>query len=203
MPNIPSWASAYETNSGGGVLAAMLEPLGGFGRFLVVILALSTAGSQVACMYAITLNLQMLLPVLVRVPRYYFAVVVTAIVIPVSIQAAKSFFASLENFIGIVSYWTTAFVGIVLTEHVLFRRMDCSTYEHAIWNSAKELPTGIAALSAGVLTFGLIIPCMNQVWFVGPIAKITGDIGFEVAFFLSILLYTPLRAAEVKIRGRL
>jgi hypothetical protein len=43
---------------------------------------------------------------------------------------------------------------------------------------------------------------MAQVWWTGPIAETTGDIGFEVAFVLSGLLYVPLRWAEKKWTGR-
>ena len=51
-------------------------------------------------------------------------------------------------------------------------------------------------IGAAVLCFGLVIPGMNQIWFTGPIAKTTGDIGFEVALVLSALLYVPLRYVE-------
>lgn len=64
-----------------------------------------------------------------------------------------------------------------------------------------RLPTGLAAIVAGVACFGLVIPSMDQVWFVGPIARTTGDIGFEVAFALSGVLYFPLRYLEIRWRG--
>ncbi|KAH0171237.1 cytosine-purine permease, partial [Aureobasidium melanogenum] len=38
-PNVPSWQAGYDSTSVGGVLAAMLEPAGGFGKFVVVLLA--------------------------------------------------------------------------------------------------------------------------------------------------------------------
>jgi len=85
----------------------------------------------------------------------------------------------------------------------VFRKQNCDTYDHAIWNSRKDLPTGIAALGAAILSFGLVIPCMSQVWYTGPLAETTGDIGFEVALVLSAILYVPMRMLEIKIRGRL
>jgi hypothetical protein len=39
------------------------------------------------------------------------------------------------------------------------------------------------------------------VWYTGPIAKTTGDIGFEVAFALSVLLYVPFRTLEIRLQG--
>ncbi len=39
---------------------------------------------------------------------------------------------------------------------------------------------------------------MDQVWFVGPIARHTGDIGFELAFVTTALVYSPLRYLELR-----
>lgn len=200
--NIPSWNAAYQQSSTGGIFAAMLAPAGNFGKFLLVLLSFSTVGNVAATIYSITLNFQLLLPVLVWVPRAVFAIVFTAISIPVSIRAATSFFDSLQNFVGIISYWGAAFIGVTVTEHWLFRRGRCETYDHAMWNVPRRLPSGVPALAAGVLCFALVIPCMDQTWFVGPIAKTTGDIGFEMAFAVTVLLYVPMRMVEIRLRGR-
>ena len=61
------------------------------------------------------------------------------------------------------------------------------------------LPSGVASIGAGIASFGLVVPCMAQAWYTGPIAKITGDIGFEVAFLLGSILYIPFRAMEIVI----
>jgi purine-cytosine permease-like protein len=203
-PNIPSWMNGYETNSASGVLAAMLHPAGGFGRFVTVILGFSMVGNLAATMYSITLNFQMFLPVLFKVPRWVFSIVITAIVIGVAVEAAKSFFANLENFIGVIGYWSAAFIGVVLVEHIVFRKRNFNSYteDEDAWDDAKKLPLGLAAIGAAVLSFGLVIPGMSQIWFVGPIAEKTGDIGLEFALVASALLYLPLRFLERKMCGR-
>ncbi|PGH03888.1 hypothetical protein AJ79_07246 [Helicocarpus griseus UAMH5409] len=203
VPATPSWASAFETGSIGGMFAAMLSSAGGFGKFITVLLAFSTLGNIAATVYSITLNLQILLPVLIRVPRAIFALVFIAIIIPVSIRAAASFFVSLENFIGVIAYWSAAFFAIVTVEHLVFRRGDYGSYEHKIWNVGAELPSGVAALGAGALSFALVVPCMSQTWFTGPIAVWTGDVGFEMALVLSALLYLPFRGLEIRVRGKM
>jgi len=202
IPSVPSWEEGYGSNLVGGVLAAMLQRAGGFGSFVVVVLALTLLGNLAGTMYSITLNFQTLVPWLTHVPRYVFSVVVTAVVIPVSIRAAVDFFDNLENFVGLIGYWSAAFVGVVVAEHWVFRKGDCAEYEHAAWNNARMLPTGVPAIVACVLAFGLIVPCMAQIWFTGPIAKTTGDIGFEVALVLTPLLYVPLRWLERRYLGR-
>ncbi|PTB37594.1 uncharacterized protein TrAFT101_005526 [Trichoderma asperellum] len=202
IPNNPEWQDAFDNYSVGGALAAMLSSAGNFGKFIVVVLALTLLGNTCGTFYAITLNFQTLAPWLFKVPRYLFAVVITAIIIAVAITAVDNFFESLENFVSLIGYWSAAFVGIVIVEHVLFRRQDYSSYDHAIWSDAKRLPLGIAALLSGILCFGMVVPCMDQVWWQGPIAKTTGDIGFEMAFAVASLLYVPLRYAEIRLTGR-
>ena len=195
-----AWLEYYQSYSVGGALQAMLLPAGGFGRFVAVLLAFSVVGNLSASMYSISLNFQMLIPQLVRVPRFVFSIIYVAVCIPVSIQAAKSFFASLENFIFLIAYWSAAYVSVVATEHFVFRKGDCSTYVVEYWNQPSKLPTGLAAIGAMALSFGLVVPCMSQVWFTGPLAETTGDIGFEVALVLASLLYMPLRWVELKYR---
>ncbi|KAL5342475.1 permease for cytosine/purines, uracil, thiamine, allantoin-domain-containing protein [Aspergillus crustosus] len=214
-PSIPSWADNYATYGVGGVLDAMLSPAGGFGKFVSVLLSFSLLGNLAASMYSISLNFQLLLPFFVRVPRFVFSIIYTAILIPVSVEAAKSFFTNLENFLYVIAYWSAAFVSVVAVEHFLFRRGDCAAYiyttedgsgtelesESGSWNNPKHLPSGLAAVGAMALSFGLIVPCMGQVWFTGPIAETTGDIGFEVALVLAGGLYVPLRWVERKFWG--
>ncbi|RDW80195.1 hypothetical protein BP6252_04833 [Coleophoma cylindrospora] len=203
VPNVPSWSAAYEVNSVGGVLAEMLTPAKGFGKFIVVLLALSVVGNISLSMYSISLNIQMLFPWLLKVPRAVFTVITTAIIIPVSMKAANSFFNSLENFLGVISYWSAAFVAIMMVEFLVFRKGDYASYDPANWNNRKKLPSGIAALGAGLCSFALVIPSMAQIWYTGPIALKTGDIGFEFAFIISGILYVPFRMLEIKIQGRL
>ncbi|CAJ2508935.1 Uu.00g139610.m01.CDS01 [Anthostomella pinea] len=200
-PNIPAWAEGYDNFSVGGVLQAMLLPAGGFGRFVAVLLSLSVIGNLAAAMYSISLNLQLIIPYFIRVPRFAFAILYTVIAIPVSVSAAKSFFDSLENFIYLIAYWSAAYVGVVGAEHFVFRRANFDNYDLKDWRTAKRLPTGVAAIGAMALSFGLVVPCMSQVWFTGPLAETTGDIGFEVALVLAPLLYLPLRWAELRFRG--
>lgn len=92
---------------------------------------------------------------------------------------------------------------MIIVELLVFRRMDFSTYDHAIWNVGRRLPTGLAALGASIISFGLVVPGMAEVWYTGPIAEKTGDIGFELAFVVTALFYLPLRWLEVRIRGHL
>ncbi|KDR72652.1 hypothetical protein GALMADRAFT_252819 [Galerina marginata CBS 339.88] len=200
---VPEWETGYTGGNVGGLLEALLHPVGNFGKFLTVLLSLSVAANIAATFYSISINLQVFLPVLGFLPRYFFSLVATAIVVPVAIVGAHRFYDALVNFLGLIGYWASAYVAIVVIEHLYFRKNDPSSYDKAAWNVPKRLPSGAAALAAGVASFGLAIPCMDQVWFVGPIAKTTGDIGFELAFAVSAILYVPFRWLEIRLRESL
>ena len=94
-----------------------------------------------------------------------------------------------------------AWVAAICVEHLYFRKGDFVLYDIRSWNVPSQLPLGAAALGASVLSFALVIPSMDQVWYTGPIARKTGDIGFEVAMAVTALLYVPLRHLELRWRG--
>ena len=117
--------------------------------------------------------------------------------LPLSIAGSHKFYDTLTNFLGLIGYWCSAFIGVILVEHFVFRKGDFSAYDLRCWNDPKRLPLGVAAVGACLLSCGLIVPSMDQVWFVGPFAKHTGDIGFELALAASTVFYAPLRAIEL------
>lgn len=203
VPNVPSWTAGYQQYSVGGVVTSMLAPAGAFGKFIAVLLAFSLIGNIAASMYSISLNFQMLIPPLVHVPRIFFSIITVAIIIPVGVAAAHDFFDSLENFLGIISYWPGCFVAVILIEHLVFRRNDPSNYELDAWTDGERLPSGIAALGASLISLAMIVPCMMETWYVGPLAKHTGDIGFEMAFAVTALCYLVFRWIEIRLQGRL
>ncbi|KAF8799756.1 cytosine-purine permease [Phlegmacium glaucopus] len=200
-PSVPVWEQGYTGGNVGGLLEAMLRPVGNFGKFLMVLLSLSVAANIAVSFYSVSLNLQAVMPILAIVPRYVLSVVATAIIVPISIVGAHRFYDTLTNFLGLVGYWASAYTAITMIEHLHFRKNDPSLYDVTVWNIPKRLPSGIAAVAAGVLCFGVVIPSMSQVWFTGPIARSTGDIGFEVAFVVSGLLYFPFRWIEIRWSG--
>jgi purine-cytosine permease-like protein len=65
------YADGYAQSAVGGLLAAVLfPPLGGFGKFCLVILALSIIGNNIPNIYSVALTLQVLGRWTQRVPRF-------------------------------------------------------------------------------------------------------------------------------------
>ncbi len=202
VPSVPAWSAAFAQGSTGGVMLAMLAPAGGFGKFVAVVIAFSLVGNIAGTMYAITMQFQALLPWCARVPRYVFAVLTTAIVIGAAIPISASLEESLENFLGVISYWGAIYVAIVGTEYLWFRGARPENLDPAIWDDGRQLPLGAAAVASVFIPFGLIVPCMSETWYTGPIAKTTGDIGFEAGFVVCVLSYLVLRTLEKRVMGR-
>ncbi|KAL2128484.1 hypothetical protein VTI74DRAFT_9116 [Chaetomium olivicolor] len=184
-------------------MSEMLEPAGGFGKFILVMLALSVIGNISVSVYSVALNLQMLLPFFAKVHRFVFIMSTMAIMIPLPIHAAEKWEESLTNFLAVIGYWAGCFDAVLILELMVFRRMDFSTYDHAIWNVARKLPPGIAATGASLVSLALVVPGMAEPWYTGPVAKTTGDIGFEMAFVVTALSYLPFRWLEIRLRGHL
>ena len=92
-PAVPSWKSGFSDGRDniGGLVSAILAPTGGFGKLLVVLLALSVPSACAPTMYtfgssfmsfdpcAIQRNtgtsFMSVAPIFARVPRYIFAIV--------------------------------------------------------------------------------------------------------------------------------
>jgi NCS1 nucleoside transporter family len=126
--SVPEWTAVFSAHSTDGVVNEMLTSAGGFGRFVAVVLAFSVLGNIAGPMYSISVQFQILLPVLGRVPRFVFSILITALVIAVAIPVSHTFESSLENFLGVISYWVAIFVGIISTEHLYFRKGNAASY---------------------------------------------------------------------------
>jgi purine-cytosine permease-like protein len=75
-PSVPAWNSDGNV---GGLINAMLFPIGKFGKVLMVFLSLSVTATNAPSMYSTCIDLQALIPPLVVVPRYVLSVFVTAL----------------------------------------------------------------------------------------------------------------------------
>ncbi|KXN87084.1 Purine-cytosine permease fcyB [Leucoagaricus sp. SymC.cos] len=183
--SVPLWEQSHTNGDVGGLLEAMLEPVHGFGKFLTVLLSLSVIGNVAI------------------VPRYFFSALGTAIVIALAVVGQHRFYETLVNFLGLLGYWSAAYVMVIFLEHLYFRKGRFDLYDTTAWNTPSLLPTGIAAVAAVIFAFGPVVPCVDQIWYVGPVAETTGDIGFEVAFVASAIFYFVFRWIEVRWRGGL
>ncbi|RPD65747.1 purine-cytosine permease [Lentinus tigrinus ALCF2SS1-7] len=203
-PAVPSWDAGFDNgNSVGGLVAAVLAPAGGFGKFLTVLIALFIPSASAPTMYTFESSFMTIHAWFARVPRFVYAFVSTAILIPVAIVGAAHFYSTFVDVMNVIGYWSTVFAAIVMAEHIVFRKNAWERYDLAQWCKPGGLPPGVAAVLAFICACGIIVPCMAQVWYTGPVARAgTGDIGILVGFALAVILYPVFRAVERAISGR-
>ncbi|TFK70127.1 hypothetical protein BDN72DRAFT_959040 [Pluteus cervinus] len=197
---VPAYESGFNGgNDVGGLVEAVLAPLGGFGKFLVVVISLSIPSSVAPTMYTFGTSFMTIHEFFAKVPRYMFAIVSTAIGIPLAIIGANKFYSTLVDLVSIIGYWSSSFAAIVLCEHFIIRRRDYSSYKVENWDKARLLPPGFAAIGAFACSIGIIVPAMQQTWYTGPIAKAgTGDVGVLTGTFVAGISYVVLRTLEKK-----
>ncbi|KAM0790593.1 hypothetical protein ACM66B_004458 [Microbotryomycetes sp. NB124-2] len=204
-----TWKQAYEVDEFGGLLGApLIGPMGGFGKFLLVVLAMSIVANNIPNMYSFALTFQTLGTYAQRIPRLFLVILGTGIYIAVAIPGASSFESFLDLMLVILSYWLAIYSVILIEEHFIFRKGDFHKgYDLERYNDLSALPMGLAAFGATAAGAAGATLAMAQVWWIGPIAKAIepmfgADIGFELSFAFAGVVYPPLRYLERKYTGK-
>jgi purine-cytosine permease-like protein len=97
------YMDGYTASGSGGLLAAVLfPPLGGFGKFCLVLLALSIIANNCPNVYSIGLTMQVMGRWTQRVPRFIWTAVATAVYIAIAIPGYSHFETVLENFMNFI-----------------------------------------------------------------------------------------------------
>ncbi|KAF2496926.1 purine-cytosine permease [Lophium mytilinum] len=209
------YQTGYDASGTGGLLAAVLFPpagsshsgLGTFGKFCLVILALSIIANNCPNIYSVALTMQVLGRWTQRVPRFLWTAIGTAVYIAIAIPGYSHFESVLENFMNFIGYWLAIYEGIAFSDHFFYKR-GMAGYIPEHYDQPRKLPPGIAAIAAFCFGVAGMVTGMSQVWFVGPIAlhageaPFGGDVGFELGFAFSFTSYTFLRYFERKYFGR-
>ncbi|PNS15648.1 Purine-cytosine permease fcyB [Sphaceloma murrayae] len=192
----------------GGLLAAVLRPpLGRFGDFCLVVLALSIVANNCPNIYSFALTVQVFGKWTQRVPRFVWTGVGTLVYVAIAIPGYSSFFEVLDYFMVFIGYWLAIYEGVALVDHFCFKR-GFAGYRPEMYDCPGQLPPGIAAIAAFCLGIVGMLMGMSQPWFVGPIAihageaPFGGDVGFELAFVFAGVSYFGFRTLELKHFGR-
>jgi purine-cytosine permease-like protein len=197
---------------GGELLAAVASPLGGFGKFLVALLALSVIANNIPNDYSLGLSIQVVGKAFQRVPRYIWTLIGAVVYIIIALAVASSFNETLSSFLLLVAYWLGPFAIILILENFVFRR---GRYNVDDWNTRSRLPVGWAAIVS--MAIGLVGAYLGfaQVFIIGGnVTPITGpigglinqpygmDVGFELGLVLAGIAYFILRRIELNQTGR-
>ncbi|KAF1846145.1 uncharacterized protein K460DRAFT_339104 [Cucurbitaria berberidis CBS 394.84] len=197
------WEAAFAVSQGALIVEAY-KPLGAFGSFCGVVVALGLVANLIVPTYSSGIDAQILGRWAGAVPRVVWNTVGVVIYTVCALAGREHLAVIFTNFTSLMGYWVSVWIAITLEEHFIFRRKTGFNWE--VWNQKKKLPLGIAAFVAFVVGWVGAIMCMAQAWYIGPIAKQVGtqgaDMGNFVGFAWAALVYFPLRMWELKRFGR-
>ncbi|KAM4061137.1 purine-cytosine permease family protein [Hirsutella rhossiliensis] len=204
VANMPAWSAANGVSSGA-LIVAGYEPLGGFGRFCSVVVALGVIANSIPSTYSAALGCQTLGRYGKAVPRWVWSSLLVLVELVLAVAGREHLFLIFQNFLALMGYWVVIMVVIVLEEHLLFRRRRVA--EAFDWSRCEDrahLPAGWAALAAFLLGWVGAVLGMSQAWYVGPLAKLaaTADVGLWIGCGFTLVTFAPLRHLELKLVGR-
>lgn len=172
LATMPTWAAAFD-HSAGALIAEAFVPLGGFGGFCAVVLAICVSANNVPGTYAAALNFQMFGRYAAKIPRPIWSTVVVIIYTVCAIAGRAQLLSIFLNFLALIGYWVIIFFIITLEEEFIFRRQK--GYDWDSWADKAYLPIGYAAFTSFLIGWAGAILCMYQTYYTGPIAKLVGQ----------------------------
>lgn len=140
--NDPAWAAAYKNGSIGGLIGQALSPVGGFGKFCLVLLAFSIVANNIPNNYSLGLSAQVIGNWATKVPRFIWTTLGVIVYVVAAVAGREHFSEVLDSFLLCMGYWLTPFFVVIFEEHLIFRRQ---IYNLEDWANRKNLPVGIAA----------------------------------------------------------
>ena len=146
---------AYKGKSGGDLLGAVVKPLGGFGTFLLLLLALSVIANNIPNDYSLGLSMQVLGKPFQRVHRAVWTLIGAVIYVILACYWLGISTQTLNSFLLVVAYWLGPWSIILILEHFVFRH---GRYNVADWNTPSKFPVGWAAIvSMAIGLFGAFL----------------------------------------------
>lgn len=199
------WSDAYSVSQGA-LIVEGFRPLGAFGSFCGVIVALGLVGNIILPVYAAGVDFQTLGVDFEKIPRVIWNTL-GVIIFTVCAIAGRAHLAEIfTNFLALMGYWVSIWIAILLEEHLIFRKWRGLGWNWDAWDDYRKLPVGLAALVAFLVGWAGSILSMAQVWYIGPFAaqvgEYGGDMGNYVGFAWAGIVFPGLRWLELRHYGR-
>lgn len=122
-----------------------------------------------------------------RISRRTIVVLVVIVSIAVSYVGYLNYYSYFEDFLLILDYWITPWLGVMIADFFIVRKLT-------IRGEEKRKSGGIAILSY-LVSILISIPFMNPGYlFVGPLSNYLGgvDVSFFISFSLAVIIYVLL-----------
>ncbi|KAI1324794.1 permease for cytosine/purines, uracil, thiamine, allantoin-domain-containing protein [Xylariaceae sp. FL0255] len=205
LNNKPEWAAIYDDQGIGFLIQTFLYPRG-FAKFILTLLVLSGINVNVISIYSSAISCQQLARPFARLPRFIWTLMLFVVILALALGGRAQLNVYLQDFLGLLGYWSTSYFVIVFSEHMIFRKGNFANYDLEGWNDPERLPHGFAAASAFLIGVVGWVVGMDSTWFVGPIAKqigaYGGDVANELTLVITAVVFLPLRHLELKYFGK-
>ncbi len=224
----PAWNEIYESNGLGGLITAAYAPWGRGTRIFPVLLFLSLITNNIVNSYSAAFGIQLIGVPLAKVPRFIWAIFITAVYLIAALVGRNHFSDILSNFLPMIGYWTAIYFMLLVEEDLIFRSKWFSHlyvkenevendnisrkfskkqyYNWTVWNDFDTLTHGYAAIFSSFCGVAGAVVGMNQTYYVGPVAALVGNDGGDLGMWLSMAfagaVYPWLRYLELKFCGR-
>ncbi|KAJ9650611.1 hypothetical protein H2198_010083 [Neophaeococcomyces mojaviensis] len=205
LNNRSDWKDAYENEGLGYLIQDFVHPRG-FAKFVLTLLVLSGINVNIISIYSAAISCQQFARPFAKVPRFIWTFLCFAVILALALGGREQLNTYLQDFLALLGYWCTSYFVIIFCEHYIFRGGNFDNYDLEGWNDPARLPIGLGALTAFGL--GIIAWCMGMVetWYVGPIGKLIGaeggDIANEFTFVVTLVAFIPARYLEKRFIGR-
>lgn len=204
----PEWTRMYREYSIGGLVYSILvlQSLNGFGQFLCVVLAMSTVANNIPNMYSVSLSAQAFWSPMRKNSRIFSTLAGNFVCSAICIPAFYNFEEIMDNFMNLIGYYLAIYEAMCLSEHFIWNRGRSSAYDYKNFHVKTSYPVGFAGVFGFCCGVAEFVLCMNQVWYLGVIARkideYGGDIGFEVGAAFAAIGFNAVRHFEKKYVGR-
>lgn len=161
--------------------------LGGYAAIGMAFLFLGGLSANALNLYSNSMSIK---SVGVKISRPYIALIVAILAGVLSYVGYRSFYTDYEDFLLILDYWITPWIGIMVIDYLFRTRKSGAVNKNSHW---------VGAILSYLVAIAVSIPFMYpasfyigslKIDFVGPIASILGvDISYFISFLTACVLY--------------
>ncbi|WP_393971873.1 cytosine permease [Oxyplasma meridianum] len=171
-------------NPNGNPATDLASIMGKFGYIGLISLFLGGLSANALNLYSNSISLR---STGIKINRKIIIGLVTLFSVALGIIGYNNFYAFYETFLFILDYWITPWIGVMVAEFFIVRRISGSS---SITPGFKKI-----GFISYLLSIVISIPFMNPgVIFIGPVSSLMGgvDTSYYVSFLLAIVLYVLL-----------
>ncbi|MCL6637499.1 MAG: cytosine permease [Alicyclobacillus sp.] len=162
---------------------ALHSVMGGFGGVAVVAIILGGTAADALNLYSNALSAGAFD---VRLPRWVLALAAGVVGWCLSLLGSGGFEANYENFLLLLGYWMTPWLGVLFADFYLQRAWR--TAAHDVRRTQRVYWPGLGSFLLGVMA---ALPFMSSALYTGPVARALHgvDLAFYVGFAVSLVAY--------------